>query len=134
MGLDMYLTGNKFFPTLYDVQHDPLPRETEDGFPIEARNLKLGYWRKHPNLHGYIVNTFADGLDECREIELSAERIQTILQAINDDDLPFTDGFFFGASDGSEKPKDIEIFTKALEWLQQKDGVSWRSVIYCASW
>jgi hypothetical protein len=27
-------------------------RESED----------LGYWRKHPNLHGYIINTFAEGV------------------------------------------------------------------------
>lgn len=27
----------------------------------------IGYWRKEPNLHGFIVENFADGNDDCRE-------------------------------------------------------------------
>jgi hypothetical protein len=56
MGLDMYLTGEKFLMTR---------NLEEDGFRLRSKTLELGYWRKHPNLHGYIVQTFADGTDEC---------------------------------------------------------------------
>ncbi len=125
MGLDMYLTGQKYFHT------NPAK---DGGYEVKEHHLRLGYWRKHPNLHGYIVENFADGEDNCREIELSAEDIRQILQAINDSALPFTEGFFFGESDGTEKQEDIHIFTKALEWLLQKDEVAWRSVVYQASW
>jgi hypothetical protein len=30
------------------------------------RDREVGYWRKHPDLHGYIVETFADGVDACQ--------------------------------------------------------------------
>jgi hypothetical protein len=133
MGLDMYLTGNKYFHR-FDQNLNRLPSEKEDGYEVKSHNLSLGYWRKHPNLHGYIVETFADGADECQEIELSAADIRQILQAITDNALPSTEGFFFGESDGTEKLEDIQIFADALKWLEQQDQVSWRSVIYQASW
>jgi hypothetical protein len=54
MGLDMYLKGEKLvMNTSLDLR--------EDGFRLSSKTLDLGYWRKHPNLHGYIVQTFADG-------------------------------------------------------------------------
>lgn len=108
MGLDMYLTGQKYFHT------NPAK---DGGYEVKEHHLRLGYWRNHPNLHGYIVENFADGEDNCREIELSAEDIRQILQAINNTVLPFTEGFFFAESDGTEKQEDIQTFTKALEWL-----------------
>ena len=65
MGLDMYLEGRK---SRYDKQ------ETEDGFPLQTKVLELGYWRKHPNLHGYIVQEFADGVDECQRGDLPSRK------------------------------------------------------------
>jgi len=59
MGLDMFLHGEKYF-----WGHNG-KRPKEDGFEVKEHILELGYWRKHPNLHGYIVQTFADGKDEC---------------------------------------------------------------------
>ena len=47
MGLDMYLTGEKFLTRQGTT--------TEDGYPVKERHLALGYWRKHPDLHGFIV-------------------------------------------------------------------------------
>ena len=44
MGLDMYLTGEKFVMSL---------KLQEDGFRLSSKTLDLGYWRKHPNLHGF---------------------------------------------------------------------------------
>ena len=55
MGLDMYLTGKKI---VMDARLDL----REDGFPLGSKALDLGYWRKHPNLHGYLVQAFADEL------------------------------------------------------------------------
>ena len=113
MGLDMYLIGRKF---LFDREKQP----TEDGFPVRQRELDLGYWRKHPDLHGYIVQTFANGVDECQEIELDADALRQILVAIGQKKLPHTEGFFFGASenDAKQRRRDVEILGKALEWLE----------------
>jgi hypothetical protein len=127
----MYLKGRKFFA--FDAE-----TRLEDGFEIEAIEVKLGYWRKHPNLHGYIVQTFAEGRDECQEIELSLEDLEKIIEAIKAKELPKTEGFFFGSSDGSETEEDLEIFAKAVVWLTHLNPAHtrkyWYTVIYHASW
>ena len=130
MGLDMYLTGEKLI-----ISSDGLnPRE--DGFRLRSKTLELGYWRQHPNLHGYVVQTFACGKDECQNIDLSAGHIRTIIAAIKARELPDTTGFFFGVSDSSEErmAKDIATFEKALEWYQADEPGIFRSVTYRASW
>lgn len=129
MGLDMYLEGRRFFPS-YNRQ-----RPTRTGFPLSEEKLDLGYWRKHSNLHGFIVQTFANGVDECQLIDLLADDIRTIIAAVEAGTLPQTSGFFFGESTGSERENDIAIFEDALKWLEEKDPQGcWRSITYQASW
>ena len=129
MGLDMYLKGEKFF-TNFDGE-----RPQEDGFDVSRHELELGYWRKHPNLHGYIVQNFADGVDECQDIELSAENLEQIMQAVKECALPTTTGFFFGTSDGTEVEEDLKILGGALRWLKkEKEKGVCKSVKYRASW
>ena len=128
MGLDMYLTGEKFL----------MARNLEeDGYRLRSKTLELGYWRKHPNLHGYIVQTFAGGKDECQNIDLGVpDHIRTIIGAVKARELPDTTGFFFGASDSSRKRRaeDIAIFERALAWLETDEPGIFRSVTYRASW
>lgn len=131
MGLDMYLEGRKYVSENYN---HPEKNRMEDGFRIKGVTLELGYWRKHPNLHGFIVQTFADGVDQCQEIPLSKENLAKILQAIKGEELPETKGFFFGASDGTEKDEDTGIFRSALKWLMSDETGYSNSVVYRASW
>lgn len=133
MGLDMYLDGEKYFWTDWE---NPQNNVKEDGYELKNKSLRLGYWRKHPNLHGYIVREFADGVDECQPIPLTAKDIDKIIQAIKDRALPHTTGFFFGQSDDSEEQaaRDIKILEAAKAWLTVKEkGIS-RDVYYRASW
>ena len=120
MGLDMYLTGRKYFWSNYEERAD---ERKEDGYKVRALDIDLGYWRKHPNLHGYIVQTFAKGKDDCEEIELSADDLRNLIGAVKTKRLPKTEGFFFGASDGSdeERDEDLTALTKALLWLEASD-------------
>ncbi len=131
MGLDMYLHGKVVF-----WNNDDMPVLPQSGgFPVQEFSVELGYWRKHPNLHGFIVQTFAGGVDECQDIELSAECIATIIKAVEDKALPHTEGFFFGQSDGSEMEEDLVIFRQALAWLALPTNKSFgRYVNYHASW
>lgn len=144
MGLDMYLNGRKDdWRHISDRYSGKKTAPVVDGFPVTATILHLGYWRKHPNLHGYIVQNFAEGHDECQEIDLSAENLQQLIRAIEADQLPKTEGFFFGESarPGSEyfeeeKSEALEIFRRAHEWLVApvNGAEESRSVNYRASW
>jgi len=144
MGLDMYLLGEKFFWTDWE---NPENDRKEDDKKISSLLVDIGYWRKHPDLHGYIVQTFADGVDECQKIELCVEDIEVMLEAVKNDQLIQTEGFFFGKS-GDKKSEDkqeakwaqrqydetLKILSEAIEWVNNKEkGVS-RSLIYRASW
>jgi hypothetical protein len=132
MGLDMYLEGRTY---LWQNHKEPEKTRTKDGFRLKGETIELGYWRKHPNLHGFIVQTFAGGKDECQDIELSMEQLQQIIEAVRTNALPTTRGFFFGESDGSETEETIQILTKALEWMSAgTPSVESRDVVYRASW
>lgn len=128
MGLDMYLHGKKFINGTKQIK--------QDGFRVGSINLELGYWRKHPNLHGYIVENFADGEDNCQPIYLDEDDIRQIIGAIKAGTLPDTEGFFFGESTGSEEEKanDLAVFEAALSWLETPDSDCLRDITYQASW
>lgn len=154
MGLDMYLYGEK--PVSSSFEKNPV---MEDGFVLSTKTLDIGYWRKHANLHGFIVNTFADGNDECQKIDLTEEDLHNIIVAIENDAFyeERTEGFFFGRSYfpgekdqwGSyeeQKEQDLKIFRSALEWKKNAAPGSgewgtddfkfpeYRSVYYQSSW
>lgn len=139
MGLDQYLNGRKFYGGVWQLG-EPL---LEDGFPLDTIEVSLGYWRKHPNLHGYIVETFAKGQDDCQDIVLGVEDLVQIIEAVQTDQLKHTSGFFFGELPvlGSgeyeeQKLEDLVILGKALGWLSFEFNPKPHSkyVIYRASW
>lgn len=131
MGLDMYLWGEKFYAS------SQAERPKEDGEELAYKIFELGYWRKHPDLHGYIVEHFAGGEDECQWIELYGDNaFDTIISAIKNDLLPHTEGFFFGASrnDADQKRDTIAKLEKAKAWAAVEEPGVWRTVYYRASW
>lgn len=124
MGLDMNLTGQRFF-SYYNRKSN-----------LKSESYDLGYWRKHPDLHGYIVQHFADGIDECQRIDLSERDIRQLVAAIKDRRLPRTTGFFFGESEDTKDQiaEDVDILEKAIAWLNEEDAEATRYIYYCASW
>jgi hypothetical protein len=137
MGLDMYLTGSKFFPN-HKIDR-PLDM---DGDFIQTVSNELGYWRKFGPLHAFIVNTFAGGVDECQRIDLEEADLVAIAEAIMADTLAKDEdstGCFFGspemwAEDRADKAKHAATFVAASEWLRKQPESQWRSVYYQASW
>lgn len=129
MGLDMQLNGEKYHWSYGDKK----PPEV-DGFRVKETILELGYWRKHPNLHGFIVNTFANGVDECQRIDLGPDQIRKIIQATIENNLPETTGFFFGVSTKDRDEETIIILRRSLEWLETSEPDVSRSIFYKASW
>ena len=43
----------------------------------------IGYWRNFNTLHQYIVDNFADGVDDCQEIQLTKDNAVQILTFLN---------------------------------------------------
>jgi hypothetical protein len=123
MGLDMYLTGSKFFPN-FKVER---PVDI-DGDQIQLLEVSLGYWRKFGPLHAYIVDTFADGVDECQRIDLEEADLVAIAEAIMFEKLAKDEdstGCFFGspemwAEDRADKAKHAATFVAASEWLRKQ--------------
>ena len=98
MGLDMYLRGDH-----YNSEHsrdgDISRSKLDDKYDISEYKVDLGYWRKHADLHGYIIETFAEGADNCQKIELDENDLDKIIMAIREDKLVKDhSGFFFGNS------------------------------------
>ena len=122
MGLDMYLRGEHYNSDRN--RHGEISRSKLDNeFEISNYEVDLGYWRKHADLHGYIVNTFADGKDNCQKIELDENDLDKIIMAIRHDKLVKDHcGFFFGNStefgyyEEKEKEYAINCFEKAKKF------------------
>ena len=164
MGLDMHLSGEKFFVPDYKTLQAEYEAGKERPSPSEARTLgkpvdadgehmsstqhDLGYWRKFAPLHEYIVETFADGVDECQRIELEVDDLEKIAVALTDDALPSNGdcgGFFFGDGEGwdeyrAEAVEHAEKIRAAAQWVKAAplhpsgSHAQWRSVHYQASW
>lgn len=105
MGLDMYAM---------------VTTETPDQ-PVDFKvneATELFYWRKHPNLHGWMHALYrakggAAGSFNCVPVILEPEDLDALEADIRAGALPDTNGFFFGVSDGSENEGDLEFIAKA---------------------
>ena len=129
MGLDMYLTGDKFVPE----HQDNLPRAKVDSYPVESLRLKMGYWRKHWALHKYIEESY---VKSGGKVLLEADFLLEIANAVEQGNLPDadyspqTDAFH---KEPEEVAKTAKIFRDAAAWLQREDNF-WRTVYYEGSW
>ncbi len=107
---------------------------------FETKNFdpeEIHYWRKHPNLHGWMENLYRDkGGDkhsdfngEC--VVLTLNDLEDLEHDLKQFDLPDTSGFFFGQSQTNEEElkDDLEFVTKAREHI--KEG---RTVYYTSWW
>ena len=109
MGLDMYACT---------LRHQP---DSAVDFNVSDAT-ELHYWRKHPNLHGWMECLYRDkgGAAEsvnCVNLQLTSDDIDRLEVDIRATSLPRTDGFFFGVSDGSEIEDDLQFVAKAREAL-----------------
>lgn len=124
MGLDMYagsLRSKPEKPVDFDVTKE------------NVANGDLHYWRKHPNLHGWMEKLYREKGGEaesfnCVSVELTAEDLDKLQSAVENRELPPTAGFFFGASDGRELSDDLNFIRKARESLAAGEFV------YYSSW
>ena len=107
--------------------------------PNVNRPRQIAYWRKHPNLHGWMAQLWLqrEG-NELREtdnfngveLELTAEDLDELEYAVQNDRLPATSGFFFGNdADDYYKPNDLKFIQEA-----RAEMFLGLKVLYNSSW
>ena len=95
---------------------------------------EIAYWRKHPNLQGWMENLWRmkgnTGEFNCVDVELNAANLDELEYDIRFNQLPDTQGFFFGKnSDVYYKEQDLEFIADASEAIEQG-----YKVIYTSWW
>jgi len=118
MGLDMYAyVGNP--GQRDDYWYKSLDRDSTVNKPRD-----IAYWRKHPNLHGWMEQLWVSKGKPGRkhddsefngiELELTWEDVDALERAVKHGMLPSTDGFFFGnPSDDVYYERDLEFCINA---------------------
>jgi len=87
---------NEFYES---AEWDPVAKESVN--PAVTKPRELAYWRKHPNLHGWMErlaeqkNIEYDSFNGV-ELELTYEDLDELERAVTHKQLPATQGFFFG--------------------------------------
>lgn len=125
MGLDMFAFKVKKGMITESVDFElPENEETHD---------ELHYWRKHPNLHGWMENLYYEkggtsDVFNCVSVQLTEEDINRLETDVKKNKLPETQGFFFGQSYPEDKKGDLEFIKDARRAL--KEGFD----IYYTSW
>jgi len=98
---------------------------------------ELAYWRKHPNLQGFMERLWRNrnegsisGDFNCEQLPLSLEDIDLLESAVTNGMLPETHGFFFGGnSDEDYKEADLKFCAAAREALN-----AGKVVVYDSWW
>jgi hypothetical protein len=126
MGLDMYA-----YAAVKQGQYGEFYQGAEyiDGEAVNPNVTaprELAYWRKHPNLHGWMEQLWrnkrytihptdaSESVDPDSdifngiELELTREDLDELEQAVMDGTLPQTSGFFFG-DDSAEFYRDNDL-------------------------
>ena len=131
MGLDMYayVAGRKGQQAEYWENYDG----DKDTSPVE-KPRELAYWRKHPNLHGWMHKLWnergGDGDFNGDELELTWEDLDNLEYAVKNNELPGTAGFFFGNdADDHYRDQDLEFINQA-----KAEVFTGLKVFYNSSW
>jgi hypothetical protein len=141
MGLDMYAyvaakAGQQ--AEFYEgSEWDPDHREHRN--PNVNKPRDIAYWRKHPNLHGWMAQRWlrreGNALRETDnfngiEFELTYEDLDDLEVAVKKRQLPATSGFFFGSD------ADKHYYNDDLKFIQAARAEMFLGlkVFYNSSW
>ena len=94
-----------------------------------TKRHELCTWRKHSSLQGWMDNKYEEKNDtyeefNCKKLYLDIEDIEELEEAILGDNLPDTQGFFFGDNEASLfREKDLSFVSKARYHIERDDRV-----------
>ncbi len=115
MGLDMYAYVGR--PGQKDEYWEQYGEEVAEDQKV-SKPRELAYWRKHPNLHGWMHRLWEskgnEGDFNGDELELTWADLDALELAVTHGQLPSTDGFFFGKdADDHYREQDLEFVKNA---------------------
>ena len=102
--------------------------------PSVTEPREIAYWRKHPNLHGWMHRLWESrgnsGDFNGVELELTWDDLEQLEQDIRDKNLPNTSGFFFGNdADDHYREHDLKFVREA-----KAEAFLGLKVFYNSSW
>ena len=123
MGLDQYATAHKG-----EAQTD------DEGYTYYEDSKELAYWRKHPSLQGWMEDLWIEkgnsGEFNCVDVELTLGDLDSMEEALDENALPETVGFFFGEnSEEHYAEQDREFIVNARAAIKQG-----YTVVYTSWW
>jgi len=96
---------------------------------------EIAYWRKHPNLNGFMENLYFQkgGTGEFNDVllELTLEDISLLEAHVEEDMLPDTQGFFFGESSGNDDEIEYDLTFCERAYKEIEAG---KTVVYSCWW
>ena len=137
MGLDMHAYRMKFTPTKeVDFSDEIFAKDDRGELDYETPIVgakEIAYWRKHPDLHGWMENLYREkgGREQSFNgdlVMLTLKDLDRLEEDILRKNLPKTTGFFFGES-VEISLKDLEFVLEARKAIQEGD-----TVFYDSSW
>ena len=148
MGLDMYAyVAAKAGQNDEYWESAQLDTETKEYVSSVSKPRELAYWRKHPNLHGWMEHLWhkkrnAEGkpvVEDAEdlggtfngvELELTHEDLDELERAVIHKQLPATSGFFFG------NPSDEHYYESDLSFIKNARAELFfgLKVFYNSSW
>ena len=103
----------------------------------ESKGMELACWRKHNRLQGWMEKLWMEKTGNtaepfnCESVQLTPEDLDNLEKAINDMDLPETEGFFFGTDSYEDYEEylrdDLAFIEKAREAINDGYEVSYSS-------
>ena len=140
MGLDMYAYTMDTKP---EKETDFTEPDTSNEWQLwaaadydQSKEPYLHYWRKHPNLHGWMERLYYEKGGQDAEfvgpVHLTLEDLARLENALLVHELPETSGFFFGESSPGcreELPDDLVFSEKARKAISEG-----KYVYYTSSW
>ena len=123
MGLDQYATARK-----------GEPQQDAEGYTYYEDTMELAYWRKHPNLQGWMESLWHvkgnSGEFNCVDLELTLDDLDSLEKSLDNEALPETAGFFFGGNaDDHYAEADREFIVAARAAIKQG-----YTVVYSSWW
>lgn len=155
MGLDMYLSANKY---VGDWNHSDSKERARykvilhaleiegvrcEGAPALTVQVNVAYWRKANQIHAWFVENVQEGKDECQECDVSREQLAELVALCKAvladheraDELPPAKGFFFGSTEIDEDYfNDLDDTVKQLEAVLANEQLAKMDFSYRSSW